>query len=69
MYMGTPSWKHGVIRSGERLIVCTMMDDTKRRIILENSWVYRKGTQCFVSEDRTISQQNDHRRAYEERWK
>ena len=29
--------KHGVARSGERPIVCTMTDDTKRRIILENS--------------------------------
>jgi hypothetical protein len=44
-----------------------MTDDTKRRIILENSWVYLKGTQCFVSEDRTISQQNARRKAYEER--
>ena len=61
--------KHGVTRSGERPIVCTMTDDTKRRIILENSWVYLKGTQCFVSEDRTISQQNDRRKAYEERLK
>ena len=61
--------KHGVTRSGERPIVCTMTDDTKRRIILENSWVYLKGTQCFVSEDRTISQQNARRKAYEERLK
>ena len=59
--------KHGVTRSGERPIVCTMADDTKRRIILENSWVYLKGSQCFVSEDHTISQQNDRRKAYEER--
>ena len=34
---------YGVTRSGERPIVCTMTDDTKRRIILENSWVYLKG--------------------------
>ena len=61
--------KHGVTRSGERPIVCTMTDDTKRRIILENSWVYLKGTQCFVSEDRTISQQNARRKAYEEKLK
>ena len=43
--------------------------DTKRRIILENSWVYLKGTHCFVSEDRTISQQNACRKAYEEKLK
>ena len=46
-----------------------MTDDTRRQIILENSWVYLKGTQCFVSEDRTISQQNARRKAYEERLK
>ena len=39
--------KHGVARSGERLIVFIMTADTKRRIILENSYVYLKGTQCF----------------------
>ena len=61
--------KHGVTRFGERPIVCTMIDDTKRRIILENSWVYLKGTKCFVSEDHTISQQNDHRKTYEEKLK
>ena len=46
-----------------------MMDDTKRRIILENSWVYLKGTQCFVSEDPNISQQNAPRKTYEEKLK
>ena len=56
--------KHGVTRSGEWPIVCGMMDDTKQRIILENSWVYLKSMKCFVSEDRTISQQNAHRKAY-----
>ena len=61
--------KHGVTRSGERPIVCTMTDDTKRQIILENNWVYLKGAQCFVSEDRTISQQNARRKAYEEKLK
>ena len=44
-----------------------MTNDTKRRIILENSLVYLKGTQCFVSEDHTISQQSARRKAYEER--
>ena len=43
-----------------------MKDDTKRRIILENSWVYLKGTQCFVSKDHTISPQNAHHKAYYE---
>ena len=61
--------KQGVIRSGERPIVCTMTDDTKWRIILENSWVYLKGTQCFVSEDHTMSQENARHKAYEERLK
>ena len=61
--------KHGVTRSMERPIVCTMTDDTKRRIIFGNSWVYLKGTQCFVSEDCTISQQNSCRKAYEEKLK
>ena len=42
---------------------------TKRRIVLEISWVYLKGMQCFVSEDRTISQQNACHKAYEERLK
>ena len=46
-----------------------MTDDTKWRIILENSWVYLKGMQCFVSEDRTISQQNACGKAYEEKLK
>ena len=46
-----------------------MKDDTKWRIILENSWVYLKGTQCFVSEDRTISQQNAFPKAYEKKLK
>ena len=69
MYIEHRVGKHGVTRSGESLVVCIMTDYTKRRIILKNSWVYLKGTQCFVSEDRTISQQNDRRKAYEERLK
>ncbi|MCO5557562.1 hypothetical protein L7F22_011128 [Adiantum nelumboides] len=39
--------KQGASRSGERPIVCTMVDETKRKIILDNSWVYLKGTGCF----------------------
>ncbi|MCO5581281.1 hypothetical protein L7F22_035160 [Adiantum nelumboides] len=61
--------KQGVSRSGERSIVCTMVDETKRKIILDNSWVYLKGTGCFVYEDRTLMQQNARRKAYEERSK
>ncbi|MCO5556860.1 hypothetical protein L7F22_010414 [Adiantum nelumboides] len=59
--------KQGPSRSGERSIVCTMIDETKRKIILDNSWVYLKGKGCFVYEDRTLIQQNAHRKAYEER--
>ena len=58
--------KHGVTHFGKRPIICTMTDDTKRQIILKNNWVYIKGMRCFVSEDRTISQQNACRKAYEE---
>ena len=58
-----------VFRSVERPIVCTMLYETKRRIILQNSSVYRKGTKCFMCEDCTISQPNTHRKAYEERRK
>ncbi|MCO5560135.1 hypothetical protein L7F22_013742 [Adiantum nelumboides] len=61
--------KQGASRSGERPIVCTMVDETKRKIILDNSWVYLKGTGCFVYEDRTLMQQNACRKAYEERSK
>ena len=57
--------KHGVARSKERLMVCTMKDDTKQNIIVENSWVYLKGAQCFVSEAHIISQQNAPHKAYE----
>lgn len=59
--------KQGVPRSGERPIVCTMADDVKRKIILDNSWIYLKGTGCHVYEDRTLMQQNARRKAYEER--
>ena len=61
--------KQGVSCSGERPTVCTMLDETKRRIILQNSWVYLKGTKFFVCEYHTISQQNGNRKAYEERRK
>ena len=66
---GTPSWETWCYSLRRKAYCMQMADDTKRRIILENSWVYLKGSQCFVSEDRTISQQNDRRKAYEERLK
>lgn len=59
--------KQGAPRSGDRPIVCTMPDETKRKIILDNSWIYLKGTKCFVCEDRTLMQQNARRKAYEDR--
>ena len=59
--------KQGVSRSRERPIVCTMADEAKRKIILDNSWIYLKGTRCYVYEDRTLMQQNARRKAYEER--
>ncbi|MCO5564687.1 hypothetical protein L7F22_018354 [Adiantum nelumboides] len=61
--------KQRASRSGQRPIVCTMVDVTKRKIILDNSWVYLKGMSCFVYEDRTLMQQNARRKAYEERSK
>ncbi|MCO5547927.1 hypothetical protein L7F22_001382 [Adiantum nelumboides] len=61
--------KQGAFQSGERPIVCTIVDETKRKIILDNSWVYLKGTGCFVYEDHTLIQQNAHHKAYEERSK
>mgnify|MGYP007105631341 CR=1 FL=1 len=60
---------HCVAHLGERPIVCVMVNNTKRRIILENSWVYLKGTQCFVSEDHVISQKSVCYKGYEEKWK
>lgn len=44
-----------------------MADETKRKIILDNSWIYLKETGCYVYEDRTFMQQNAWRKAYEER--
>ncbi|RYA44508.1 hypothetical protein DD606_25145, partial [Enterobacter cloacae complex sp. GF14B] len=61
--------KQGVPRSGERPIVCTMADEVKRKIILDNGWIYLKGTGCNVYEDRTLMQQNVRRKVYEERSK
>ena len=54
---------------GEQPIVCTMADEAKRNIILDNSSIYLKGTECYVYEDCTLMQQNAQRKAYEERHK
>ena len=56
VYRANKVGKH-VTCSRERSIVCTMVDDTKRRkITLENSWVYLKGMLYSMSYDHTISQ-------------
>ena len=52
-----------------RAIVCTMLDARKRTILLDNARFYLKGTQYYVSEDRTPTQQAERRKAYEERSK
>ena len=54
---------------GEQPIVCTMADKAKRKIILDNNWIYLKRTNCYVGEDCTLMQQNARRKAYEERSK
>ena len=59
--------KPGAPRSTARAIVCTMVDDTKRNIIIEHSRFYLKGTTFSVCEDRTPKQQEACRKAYEER--
>ena len=50
-----------------RGVVCTMLDERKRIIILENACFYLKGTEYYVTEDRTPTQQAERRKAYEER--
>ena len=59
--------KSGASRSTHRAIVCSMVDDSKRNIILENSRFYLKDTTFSVYADRTIKQQEASRKAYEER--
>ena len=44
-----------------------MADEAKRRIILDNSWIYLKGTNYYVGEDCTLMQQNAWYKAYKER--
>lgn len=61
--------KPGAPRTRARGIVCTMLDEQKRSIILDNSRVYLKGTPFSVIEDRTPKQQEACRKAYEDRQK
>lgn len=50
-----------------RAIVCTILDERKRTIILDSSRVYLKGTNFFVTEDRTPKEQERRRQAYANR--
>ena len=67
MYGAHRVGKLGAQRSQERPIVCSMCDETKHRIILDNSWIYLKGTGFYVCEDLTLIQQEAYRKAYESR--
>ena len=40
-----------------KIIVCTVMDERKRTIILDSSSTYLRGTDIFINEDRTAMQQ------------
>ena len=50
-----------------RAIVCTILDERKRAMILDSSKVYLKGTSFFVTEDRTPQEQERRRQAYASR--
>ena len=52
-----------------RAIVCTLLDARKRTIILDNARIYLQGSTLYISEDRTPSQQQARREAYEARTK
>ena len=57
-------------REGEtrpKIIVCTVMDERKRRIILESSSTYLRGTDVYINEDRTTMQQAEVRKKVAER--
>ena len=45
-----------------RAIVCTILDERKRAMILDSSKVYLKGTSFFVTEDRFTPQEQECRR-------
>ena len=49
-----------------RAIVCTILNERRRAMILDSSKVYLKGTSYFVTEDRT-PQQERRRQAYASR--
>lgn len=59
--------KLGASRSTHHAIVCSMVDDSKRNIVLENSHFYLKGTTFSVYADHTIKQQEARQKAFEER--
>ena len=48
-------------------IVCTILDERKRAIILDSNKVYLKGTSFFIMEDRTPKEQERRRQAYASR--
>ena len=48
-------------------IVCTILDERKRAMILDSSKVYLKGTSFFVTDDRTPQEQERRRQAYASR--
>ena len=50
-----------------RAIVCRILDERKRAMILDSSRVYLKGSKFFVTEDRTPKEQERRRQAYENR--
>ncbi|MCO5571117.1 hypothetical protein L7F22_024849 [Adiantum nelumboides] len=54
---------------GQRAVVCTLLDARKRSIILESARLYLKNSPYHVKEDYTPAQQEELRRAYEERKK
>ena len=50
-----------------KIIVCTIMNVTKRQIILDNSSIYLKGTNMYINEDHTFMQQEKVRKRVVER--
>lgn len=52
-----------------RAVVCTILDARKRNLILENARIFLKGSQYYISEDRTPNQQKARREAYDARTK
>ena len=48
-------------------IVCIILDEHKRAIILDSSRVYLKGTSFFITEDRIPKEQERSRQAYASR--